>query len=289
MKSLQYLLNIKILNGCKMKELPQSTKIEKIAHCDFEFSICTLVTRKQEYDEMMQSFVNKGFTSKFCEYLHIDNSDITTFDAYQGLNVFLQKAKGKYIILCHQDIILHDNDINDLSTMIADVEQKDSKWAVLANAGGINLKWIATHITQNSGRVIAESHLPLQVKTVDENFIVVKNSANLALSHNLKGFHFYGTDLCLIADILGFNSYVIGFNLTHKSNGKIDKSFFDSKRSIKSKYAHALRIRFVTTTFSRICFTGNAVQYYIYNSGFILFFVRQYYKFFTNKKDYQLR
>ncbi len=269
--------------------MEQSIKIEKDIMYEYEFSICTLVTRKQEYTEMMQSFVKKGFTSDCCEYLYIDNSETTTFDAYQGLNVFLQKAKGKYVILCHQDIILHDKDIHDLSKMIAEVEQRDSKWAVLANAGGVNLKWIATHITQNSGRIIEENHLPLQVKTVDENFIVVKNSANLSLSNNLKGFHFYGTDLCLIADILGFNSYVIGFNLTHKSNGKIDQSFYESKKAIETKYKMALRKRFVTTTFSRICFTGNSLQYYFYNAAIVLFLVRQYYKFFTKKKDYQLK
>lgn len=270
-----------------MIEIP--IKIEKTDKFDFEFSICTLVTRKEEYQEMMQSFVKKGFTEDCCEYLYIDNSEITTFDAYQGLNIFLQKAKGKFIILCHQDIIIHDNDKNELVKMIEEVENKDSNWAILANAGGVNLKWIATHITQNSGRIISEEYLPLRVKTVDENFIVAKNSANLALSRDLKGFHFYGTDLCLIADILGFNSYVIGFNLTHKSNGKIDQSFHDSRKAIKYKYKHALRKRFVTTTFSRICFTGNMVQYYLFNSGFLLFFVRQYYKFCTKKKDYQLR
>ena len=271
-----------------MIPFPTAFKIEKSEIYEVEFSICTLVTRREEYEEMMQSFVNKGFTEDFCEYLHIDNSTATTYDAYQGLNIFLQQAKGKYIILCHQDIILHDNDKNDLQKMIAEVDLKDKNWAVLANAGGVNLKWIATHITQKNGRIIVETDLPLQVKTVDENFIVVKKSANLALSNNLKGFHFYGTDLCLIADILGFNSYVIGFNLIHKSNGKIDQSFYDSKKAIKSKYRAALRKRFVTTTFSRICFSGNRLEFMLYNSGFILFFVRQYYKFCTKKIDYKL-
>ena len=268
--------------------LEQATAISKQENYLFEFSICTLVTRKEEYNEMMDSFIKKGFTTDCCEYLYIDNSEKCTFDAYQGLNIFLQKAQGKYVILCHQDIILHDNNKVDLLEMIADVKQKDNKWAVLANAGGVNLKWIATHITQNSGRVITEEHWPLRVKTVDENFIVVKKSANLALSKNLSGFHFYGTDLCLIADILGYTSYVIGFNLTHKSNGKIDQSFYDSKKAIKSKYKIALRKRFVTTTFSKICFTGNTFQFFAFNTGFILFFVRQYYKFLTKKKDYQI-
>ena len=53
--------------------------------------------------------------------------------------------------------------------------------------------------------------LPAKVHTVDENFIVVRRATNLSLSHDLDGFHLYGTDLCVIADILGGNCYVIDF------------------------------------------------------------------------------
>lgn len=255
----------------------------------FEFSICTLVTRKQEYDEMLESFLAKGFDTNTCEYLYIDNSEKTEFDAYQGLNYFLQKAQGKYVILCHQDIILHDNNKVDLLKMITEVESKDPKWAILANAGGINLKWIATHITEGAtGTVRVEKDAPLQVKTVDENFIVVKKEANLALSSNLSGFHFYGTDICLIADTLGYNSYVIPFNIIHKSNGKTDKSFFEIKKKLQKKYNTALRGRFITTTFSRMYLSGNTIGFYFFNLPPILFLVRQYYKFFTKKKDYKL-
>jgi hypothetical protein len=237
---------------------------------------------------MLESFDKKGFTTDICEYLYIDNSSSTTSDAYTGLNIFLQEAQGKYIILCHQDIIIHDNNKDDLINMINEVESKDSKWGILANAGGINLKWIATHITQGNGNVITENHLPLRVKTVDENFIIVKKSANIALSSDLNGFHFYGTDICLIADVLGFNSYVIGFNIIHKSNGKPDASFHKLRKELKRKYRKAFRNRFITTTFSRFYLSGTAINYYFNNSMPVLFLVRQYYKFFTKKKQYKL-
>lgn len=269
-------------------KLSFSKKITKNEKYLFDFSVCTLVTRLDEYNEMLQSFVNKGFTAENTEYLHIDNSVACTFDAYEGLNIFLQKAQGEYIILCHQDILIHDNNKTDLLKMIAEIEKKDANWAVLANAGGINLKWIATHITQGNGRIILEKDLPLKVKSVDENFIIIKKSANLSLSRDLNGFHFYGTDICIIADILGYSCYVIGFNITHKSNGKIDTGFYESQKNIKTKYLRAFRARFLSTTFSRIYFTGNKFGFYIFNSLFMLFLVRQYYKFFTKKSDYKL-
>ncbi len=253
----------------------------------FLFSICTLVTRKHEYEEMMHSFIQKGFTADHCEYLYIDNSESCVYDGYSGLNKFLLEAKGKYIILCHQDIIIHDNDILDLQKSITEINQKDPNWAILGNAGGINLKWIALHITEGGGKIWKEDHLPLRVKTVDENFIIVKKSANLTLSRDLKGFHLYGTDLCLIADLLGYTSYVIGFNLIHKSNGNIDKSFYDARKQLIQKYKRAFRSRFISTTCTRFYVSGT-YKYLTHNTTPILFLVRQYYKIFTRRKNYKL-
>lgn len=263
-------------------------KIIGLEKTNYFFSICTLVTRKLEYEEMLASYINKGFTTDICEYLYIDNSETFTYEAYEGLNIFLQQAKGEYIILCHQDILIHDNDKNDLLDLISEIESKDPNWAILSNSGGINLKWIATHITQGNGRVIKEPILPLKVKNVDENFIIVKRSANLSFSADLKGFHFYGTDICLIAEILGYSSYVIGFNLIHKSNGKVDESFYKLKRELKQKYNKAFRNRFISTTITQLNISGNYILHKIYNTKQILFIVRPYYKFFTKKSDYKI-
>ena len=261
----------------------------KASEYDFEFSICTLVTRKEEYNEMLQSFVDKGFSTTDCEYLFIDNSTSCTFDAYQGLNIFLQQAKGKYIILCHQDVLVHDHDRTHLEKRIQEIEERDKNWAILANAGGINLKWIGTNLTQGNGNVIKEKSLPLRTKTVDENFIIVKSSANLALSSDLSGFHLYGTDLCIIADILGYNAYIIEFNLMHKSDGNADKSFYSLKKALIKKYNYALRSRFMCTTITRFYISGNWFTAIIYDTQFIKFFVKQYYKFFKTKKSYHLK
>ncbi|MEO8887418.1 MAG: hypothetical protein ABI367_15245 [Mucilaginibacter sp.] len=252
----------------------------------FEFSICTLVTRHQEYQEMLASFLNKGFDETNCEYLYIDNTADCQYDAYKGLNQFLQQAKGKYIIICHQDIIVHDHDREHLVNKINEIEALDKNWSILANAGGVNFKWIATNLTQASGNQIKEKRLPLLTKTIDENFILVKSSANLALSNNLSGFHMYGPDLCLVSDILGFNSYIIDFNITHKSNGNADASFFISKKAFIKKYNHALRGRFMATTITRFYISGNWFTAWVYNFQPIKFLVRQYYKFFRHKKRY---
>ena len=77
--------------------LPLSTAKEIELDFDNEilYSICTLVTIKEEYQEMMSSFVEAGFDTSFCEFLYIDNTTHNKSEAYQGLNYFLQKAKGE--------------------------------------------------------------------------------------------------------------------------------------------------------------------------------------------------
>ena len=69
------------------------------------FSVCTLVSRLDEYDEMLASFIKAGFTEDFCQYLYIDNTQGNTFEAFGGINRFLREAGGKYLIICHQDIL----------------------------------------------------------------------------------------------------------------------------------------------------------------------------------------
>jgi len=255
----------------------------------YEYSICTLVTKLEEYHEMLQSFLDNGFDKETCEYIFIDNTVNSGIDAYKGLNIFLQKANGRYIIICHQDILISEHNRNDLTKRITEIENADNNWAILGNAGGVNFKWIATNITQGSGRKILEPRLPLLTQTVDENFMVIKNSANLALSNNLKGFHMYGPDISLIADILGFNSYVIDFLIIHKSNGNAGEDFIRSKKQFLNKYNKALRGRFMSTTITKYYIGGNRLRALLFNFQPIKFFVRQFFKAFLRKGRYVLK
>lgn len=263
----------------------KSRKIENSEAFEFEFSVCTLVTNMTEYLEMCDSFVSKGFSRDICEYLYIDNSTQNTFEAYAGLNRFLQEAKGKYIILCHQDILLQDHDAGHLRSIINELDKVDPQWGAIGNAGSVNLKYRSVHIIQSSGRSNSESYLPMRVQTLDENFIVVKKSANLALSADLEGFHFYGADICLVADVLGYNSYVVDFLLIHKSEGNDDEKFYRLKQRFIHKYRRAFRPRFIGTTITRFYLSGSRLQSALGNTALVLFLSRQFYKLF-NKSYY---
>jgi hypothetical protein len=131
----------------------------------------------------------------------------------------------------------------------------DPAWAVCGNAGGIAPYSLAVRIS-DPGRVNDRigGTFPVRVGSLDENFLVVRRETRLALSKNVGGFHFYGTDLCLVADILGYGAYVVDFHLYHKSKGKRDASFIAARERMLAKYQHALRPRWITTTCTMLYF-----------------------------------
>src|SRR3569833_2930079 len=262
---------------------PQPRKIEKSESYKFEFSICTLVTDMAGYLEMRESYIEKGFATDICEYLYNDNIGQNTFEAYAGLNRFLREAKGKYVILCHQDILLKDHDIADLQSRISEMDQLDPNWGAIGNAGSVNIKYRSVHIIQASGKSNIEQYLPMRVQTLDENFIVVKNSAIPALSADLEGFHFYGADICIIANVLGYNSYVIDFMLIHKSEGNDDERYYQLKRKMIQKYRRAFRSRFAGTTVTRFYLSGSRLQSALGNTRLVLFLARHFYKLFNKQ------
>lgn len=212
------------------------------------FSICSLVTNMQEYTEMVTSFHEAGFTDEIAEFFYADNTQGNRYDGFQGVKTFLSKASGEYIIICHQDILLSYDRAEDLMERIREVNTIDPSWAILGNAGYRDSNRKAIRISDPYGVNVSIGPFPAQVKSLDENFLIIRKDANLTLSNDLKGFHFYGVDLCLIADILGYNAYVIDFHLYHKSGGSCNESFFIAKSRLIDKYQRVLQTRFVRTT-----------------------------------------
>jgi hypothetical protein len=227
-----------------------------------------------EYLEMCSSFIDNGFTTDICEYLYVDNINQNTFEAYAGLNRFLREAKGKYTILCHQDILLKDHGIADLRARILEVGSRDPNWALLGNAGGTDLYHTPMRITYGDGNESNQGRLPARVHSLDENFILVRKDTNVALSGDLQGFHLYGTDLCLIAECMGYNAYVIDFNLIHLSYGNADEYFHKLSEQLQIKYTHFFRGRYIRTTITRFYLSSSMLLNKIMNLGFIKSIVR---------------
>jgi len=223
------------------------------------YSICTLVTGRAEYAAMLSSFRAQGFTEPSCEFLFIDNTVANTATAYDGLNRMIDAARGRHVILCHQDVRLIADGRADLDRRLAELDQRDPDWAVAGNAGGVGPGRLAMRISDPHGDNRKIGNLPERALSLDENFLVLKRGARIGLSHDLKGFHFYGADLCMAADIMGYTSYVIDFHLRHLSDGAISPAFYQARREFRTKWSHALRSRWMQTTCGIMLLTGNRV------------------------------
>jgi hypothetical protein len=224
-----------------------------------KYSICTLVTRAEQYEEMQQSFLDRGFDGPDVEFLFVDNCKRNEFDGYSGCNLFLSVARGEYVIICHQDVILEYQGRRELDERLAELDRLDPKWAVCGNAGGFSIGGLAIRISDPHGEDVRHGSFPAQVTSVDENFVVVKRRANISLSGNLYGFHFYGADICVIADILGYTCYAIDFHLRHRGAGVADYSFYAARTALVKKYSRSLRSRWVTTTCTTVFLSGTSL------------------------------
>lgn len=221
------------------------------------YSIGTLVTDPEQYDAMRTSFVEFGFND--CEFLHIDNTGQQQTCAYRGLNHMLNQALGDFIILCHQDVRLFDDARCDLDARLAELDRYDPNWAVAGNAGGVAPGQLALRITDPHGADQAVGSFPCRVQSLDENFLIIRRDARIGFSQDLSGFHFYGTDICLMADIVGASAYVIDFHLAHLSAGKKDGSFDAMEQAFVEKWSDAFSGRWIQTTCSLVYLNGGPI------------------------------
>lgn len=242
------------------KQIPISVKILRPdIRPLYAFSICTLMTRPDQYAQMVQSYRNAGF-GEDCEYLCIDNSEENVYDAFNGYNTFLVEAQGEYIILTHQDVILCFDDRRHLEERLRELNELDPAWGVCGNSGGVALGENAVRISDPHGENCSIGTFPQRVVSLDENFMVARRSANLCLSRDMTGYHMYGPDLCTMADIKGDHCYVIDFHLRHLSAGTLDASFRASADAFTRKYARAFRPRWVQTSVTAVFLSGEAVR-----------------------------
>jgi len=238
--------------------LAQATPVQERVF-SLDFSICTLVSNRQEYKEMMTSFVEAGFSLSTCEFLYVDNSNKNQFDAYAGLNIMLQRAKGRYVILCHQDVLLSFDKRDRLEQRIAELHALDAAWAVAGNAGAVGPNYIVYKVSYPDGTLKNKGKFPLEAQSIDEHFMLVKNAAGLSFSADLSGFHLYGVDLCLQAAAKGYKSYVIDFHVLHKSRGNVDNNFRRCRKNLVKKYSHYFRSRWIQTPSTSFYLSGSLV------------------------------
>lgn len=237
------------------------------------YSVCTLVTRHDQYDAMRASFAAGGFTGDVAEYLYVDNSAGNRLDAFEAIRGFIRAARGAYVVLCHQDVLLTHDRREALDRRIAELDALDPAWALLGNAGGCEGFQKAIRITDPRGEQTTAG-LPRRAQALDENFIVLRMDANPGVSRDLGGFHLYGLDLCLQARLRGYTAYVVDFHLTHLSAGTPDATFEDAKRRLVARYRRALASGYQQTTVTSLYLGGSRFLAWLMNTRAVLRWAR---------------
>lgn len=203
---------------------------------DKVFSICTMVNDWAKYEAHQQIWLKMGFGGKDCEFLVSDNSLGNKLDGFQSSRLFLDEARGQYIIMAHSDSnpgVTKDK----MQKLLRDLEACDPNWAIVGNAGVNQIgQCIMAHglkmpkVSVKNGA--KECHL---VHTLDENLLIVKAEARLSLSYDLGGFHLYGLDLCDVARRLGRTCYVAPMRWYHDSHGTLNTDFYQKVSEFESK------------------------------------------------------
>jgi hypothetical protein len=219
------------------------------------FTIGTLVTRPDLYQAMRRSFEAAGFKDDV-EWLTIDNTGSQQTDAYRGLNQILSQAAGTMIILCHQDLVVLDDGRQKLDAVLADLTIQHPHWALAGNAGGTKDGAIVRRISDLRGDNQNVGSFPHAVVSLDENFLIVRGGTRVGFSADLSGFHFYGADICLIADMLGYSSWVIDFHLRHLGVAHKGPDFYACEKAFRQKWDRALRDRRIQTTCACVHLSG---------------------------------
>jgi len=214
------------------------------------FSVCCLVTRWKDYEVARAAFELQGFDANNSEFLVCDNSLENNFDAYQAIRLFLREARGRYVVIAHQDAYPLEH-CNKLLEKLLLVEAKDPMWGVVGNAGIHHHRWPsvsgAIRMPETTG---LSMEVPLkEVSVLDENVLIVRNGCGITLSADLDGYHLYGLDLCSVAARIGFTSYVVNYLWHHGSHGTIGSDFFAAKKTVEAK----LRKYFTRTSLPTTC------------------------------------
>jgi len=255
-----------------------------------QFHICTIFNEHTQYERMKLSFLRNGFDVDRCRYSFFDNTQKNNFDPYETFNFVQSKNSEPYIVFCHQDVILDQgNGYDELLNKLKELDKIDSDWAICGNAGVNNKYKYVVRISDANKSPNWKGEFPQRVHSLDENFLVIKSSSRIKCSLGIKGFHFYGTDLCLQAIVNGFSCYVVDFHLSHLSGGHFNESFWKIKSIFYQNWVSKFKFCYVKTiTGQLMCFSNNSALRYLgstYIFSKLLIRINKFYPFLYPKKE----
>jgi glycosyltransferase involved in cell wall biosynthesis len=142
-------------------------------------------------------------------------------DAADAYNAAIAQANGEVLVFIHQDVYLPAGWFQQVEAAINRLAGGNPNWGVLGIYGVTAAGEPRGHLYCNAnqcalGQPIQE---PAEVATLDEVVLIIRKNSSLQFDNGLKGFHLYGTDLCLSAQQQGLKNYVVPGFCFHNANG----------------------------------------------------------------------
>ena len=159
----------------------------------------------------------------------------------------MEASASDVIIFAHQDVYFPQGWFGSVARSIAAISAKDPDWGVLG-VYGISLSGAeAGHLYSTGLRRVLGCPFegPIEVSTLDEVVLVVRRSSGLQFDEKLTGFHLYGADICLEAQLKGLKCYAISAFCVHNSNGldQLPPAYSRAYFYLRDKWRNQLPIR----------------------------------------------
>jgi Glycosyltransferase like family len=166
--------------------------------------------------------------------------------AAKAYNAAIDKSSNDLMVFIHQDVILLEPWLSQLSRALTSLESQDPNWGVIGCGGTARDGRGRGHLYSSGLGVLGEPFDgPLPVRTLDEIVLILRKSSGLRFDDDLPHFHLYGTDICLRAEAAHKRSYVIPAFCVHNTNYGLvlPPEFYECCRHIRALWKEFLPIQ----------------------------------------------
>lgn len=181
-------------------------------------------------------------------------------------NEGLRKASHDWVVFVHQDVYLPRGWEDSLTKAILHIESQGINWAVLGVIGVTNEgEILGTVWSTGLGIEIGNGiDSPTAAVSLDEMILVLKKSSGITFDPQLPGYHLYGTDICQIAKMAGYESLIFWGPAIHNSTPvrKFDKSYWAAFKYLQKKWYDRLPIKTCNATIKRGPFNKHSYHFF---------------------------
>ncbi len=206
---------------------------------DHRIDIYTFVTDEDDYAGMLASFRLAGF-AECATFVRLSDATSEPFSAITDIG---RGSGAPYAVLCHQDIRL-----TAISTparlfgILDQLERRDGGWWAAGPAGVTQELEVARAVLDLWGGR-SDHDMPVLVMSLDEVFLILNRANQPRCTPDLRGFHFYGTDLCLNAIAAGGSCYVVDFQVIHLGLGNLKDGYRPAYDTVRQAMVDAWATR----------------------------------------------